>query len=369
MAIKVTKVLLFSTQWPEYMIELANALSKHCTTGLLLPSNHRLTETHRRLISKDVSFFTFEVVFHKSIRDNFRMALAVRKVICFFDPEIIHIQANGHKWFPLIYLSLLRKPKIVNTIHDPYLHPGDMLSLKTKERWSKIGGKLYTSRYVVHGEFLKKELVRSYGLKSADDRIDVIPHGNFSIYKSFQKRQVKQEEDLILFFGRIWKYKGLDYFIKAANILTKKGSRYKYVIAGIGENLQPYQELIDDPGSFEIHNYRIPLEDAGIFFQRACIIVLPYIDASQSGVIPVAFAYARPVVVTEVGSLSEVVDDSVEGYIVPPCDEIKLAEAIEKLMKDPGLRKTMGENAQKKAGTYLSWNRIASLTMETYIKS
>jgi glycosyltransferase involved in cell wall biosynthesis len=104
-------------------------------------------------------------------------------------------------------------------------------------------------------------------------------------------------------------------------------------------------------------------------FQRASVVVLPYTDASQSGVVPLAYAFGKPVVVTDVGSLPEVVDDAETGYIVPPKDPTRLGDAIIDLLKNKEKRKTMGEKAYRKGEEELSWGRIALRTVEVYKKA
>jgi glycosyltransferase involved in cell wall biosynthesis len=93
---------------------------------------------------------------------------------------------------------------------------------------------------------------------------------------------------------------------------------------------------------------------------------LPYIEASQSGVIPTAYGFKKPVVVTSAGSIPEIVDDGITGFIVPPKDVNALAEAIIKLLKDRELRRKMGENAYKKLKKDLSWDNIAEKTIQVY---
>ena len=64
------KVILFSTQWPEYMISLANGLSSHCKTILMIPSNHRLTEEHEKLLNDQVSLIKYKVIFQSIAKVN-----------------------------------------------------------------------------------------------------------------------------------------------------------------------------------------------------------------------------------------------------------------------------------------------------------
>ena len=104
------------------------------------------------------------------------------------------------------------------------------------------------------------------------------------------------------------------------------------------------------------------------FFDEASVVVLPYIEASQSGVVAISFAFGKPVVVTNVGSLPEVVDHGNTGLVVSPKSITELAKAIIKLLSDGDLREKMGQKAYKFSETELSWDKIAEITNETYIK-
>jgi glycosyltransferase involved in cell wall biosynthesis len=161
-------------------------------------------------------------------------------------------------------------------------------------------------------------------------------------------------------------YKGLCYLIEAEPIVSKKIPDFKVIIAGSGDDLKRYKEQLTQNAHFEIHDYYIPNDGVATFFHRSALIVLPYIEASQSGVAAIAFAFGKPVVASDVGSLSEVVRQDQTGVLVPPKDPIKLAEAIIALLKDHEKRKKMGAAASALANTLLSWDHIAKLTQDVY---
>jgi glycosyltransferase involved in cell wall biosynthesis len=140
----------------------------------------------------------------------------------------------------------------------------------------------------------------------------------------------------------------------------------KVIIAGAGEDFKKYERMMINRNNFIVHNYRIPYKEGAELFQRCSVVALPYIDASQSGVIPTAYGFKKPVVVTDVGAIPEIVDNGITGFIVPPKNPEALAEAIIKLLKDEKLRIGMGENAYKKLKTDLSWDNIAEKTIEVY---
>ncbi len=353
------KVVLFSSGFRDYMIELANGLAEKTETVLMLPAAEG-KERLLGLLHKKVTLELFPLYRQRDPRCIFMMRDVVR-TIRKHDPDILHIQSNGHTWFFLAF-PFLRKYPIVNTIHDPAPHSGEELRRKEFQMQNALK---HSKAYIVHGEKLKLELVDRYPV-IPNEKVHVIPHGSLSLYDKFTSEELPEEPNTILYFGRIWKYKGLDYLIKAEPLLRNKFPKIKIIIAGRGEPFDRYQEMIEEPKSFEIRNYRIPDEEVPGLFQRAAAVTLPYIDATQSGVLNLAYSFRKPVVVTNVGALPEAVDDGVTGFIVPPKDEHALAEAITCLLENAELRKKMGEDAYRKGRTDLSWDRITDITLSLY---
>ena len=363
------RIVLFSFGYIEYITQLAKALSKLEEVMLMLPKyeskyKRKWTERLIRTVKGDLN-----VQFYYQPRIRYPMNLVgvyrVIKHINSFNPDIIHLQGD-HPWFNLTLPLLRRKYPLVVTVHDITCHIGDRRSRKIPSFVHKLVMR-YADRVIVHGKKLK-ELLTEKDNKSPGS-IQVIPHGEFSFYKKFSRRAVKEEDHLILFFGRIWEYKGLRYLIEAEPLISEKVPTGKIVIAGKGEDFRKYQEMMVHKEKFIVHNEYIPNEMVAELFQKASIVVLPYIEASQSGIVPLAYAFKKPVVATDVGSIPEVVDNGKTGYIVPPKDAKKLAEAIIDLLRDKEKRREMGENAYKKTEEELSWDNIAVKTIEVYKKA
>ena len=110
----------------------------------------------------------------------------------------------------------------------------------------------------------------------------------------------------------------------------------------------------------------ISMDQVGYFFAAADLVVLPYIKTSQSGVLLSAFAAGRPVIVTDAGGLSEVVNDGRIGFVVPPKDSKALAEATIKILNNPDLLEQMGREAKMVAESEYCWKRVALKTMDVY---
>jgi len=184
----------------------------------------------------------------------------------------------------------------------------------------------------VHGNRLKYQILTEYGVSSKI--VNSVPIGEHETepFKIYEKTDLKEDGNVILFFGRIYEYKGLKYLIEAEPKISEKIPDIKIIIAGEGDDFAKYKSIIKNKENFIIYNYRIPYQQGAELFQRSSIVVLPYIEGSQSGVVPTAYSFKKPVVATDVGSIPEIVDDGVTGLIVSPGDSNELANAIIKLL-------------------------------------
>jgi glycosyltransferase involved in cell wall biosynthesis len=356
------RVVLYAFDHIEYTIELAEALSRLEDIMLVVPQYK--IGPFIEVLEDNVNIKPYP---QPRLRypTNLLTLYKILKKINNFHPDVVHLQGE-HPWFNLILPYLRRRYPIVTTVHDVVLHVGDMKSRKIPSFISGLSVR-YADRIIVHGEKLKKEMMEKYNIPT--ENVHVIPRGVNSIYRRFLKSNIEEEDHLILFFGRIWEYKGLRYLIEAEPLITEKVPTAKIVIAGKGENFGKYLRMMVHKEKFIIHNQAIRNEMVAELFQRASVVVLPYIEASQSGIVPLAYAFKKPVVVTDVGSIPEVVDNGKTGYIIPPRNPKKLAEAIIDLLKDKEKRREMGENAYRKTEEELSWDNIAVKTIEVYKKA
>jgi len=119
----------------------------------------------------------------------------------------------------------------------------------------------------------------------------------------------------------------------------------------------PWVELID--------RYIEP-DELPALFRRTTAMVLPYTDATQSGVGAMAFGHGRPVIATEVGDLPAVVLHGRNGLVVPPRDAVALADAMDRLLLDRALRESLAAGALEFARAHLDWPRVAALSCEVY---
>jgi glycosyltransferase involved in cell wall biosynthesis len=263
-------------------------------------------------------------------------------------------------WFNLA-LPWLRYCPLVVTVHDPRHHVGDVVSRKTPQMLMDFGFRR-ADRIIVHGEILKRQVREALNISA--ERIHVIPH--VAIGPAEECTIVPNESKQILFFGRIWKYKGLEHLIRAQPLITAAVPDAKIVIAGEGEDFEPYRRLMDRPDRFIVHNRYIPGPERDQLFRSASVVVLPYIEATQSGVVPLAYAFGKPVVATNTGALSEAVDDGITGRLVPPANPVALAAAVVDLLRNPAQRHAMGAAGRHKLDAEWSPSVVARQTLAVY---
>ncbi len=154
----------------------------------------------------------------------------------------------------------------------------------------------------------------------------VSPHPVYDIFgtpvdheQARQQLGIHPNQKLVLFFGFIRKYKGLDLLIRAMADTRLKSMDVKLIVAGeFYEEPKPYQDLIQELGLEEqiiLQDYYIPKEQVKTYFGAADIVAQPYRTATQSGVTQIAYHFGKPMLVTNVGGLPEMVPDGKAGYV------------------------------------------------------
>ena len=345
-----------------YVSQLANALSKKNDVSVLLAKHLFSNEYYSNkpkilLITCPPS--NLKILFLSLSPWTY---LKILRLIKIENPDVIHAPSE-FLWIAMILPFLGTYPFIV-TEHDPSLHKGIAFIQKLNVSFSRLFTRRRADAIIVHGNSLKNLLIKK-GISHS--KVHVIPHGEFSFYKKWAREEIKESKS-ILCFGSIRDYKGLPFLIEAASQISDEIPEVRVVIAGEGE-FSKYAALIstkENQAVFEIHNRFIPDQEVAELFQKAAVVVLPYTDGSQTGVVPIAYSFGKPVVVTNVGSLAEAVDEGKTGFIVPPRDSKSLARALIRLLNDDQLRRTMGKNALLKVNGVLSWESVAEKTLGVY---
>jgi len=243
----------------------------------------------------------------------------------------------------------------------------------------RVGDRILTNYFTnsIDGAIVMSQSV-SDDLKQFRSDIPVIlsPHPLFDNYGPMAPREtavsalnLESENSFILFFGFIRAYKGLDLLIKAFADFRLRNRKLKLIVAGeFYEDDSPYRSLIKE---YNLENEIIFFgrfikdEEVPLFFSVADLIVQPYRSATQSGVTQIAFHYEKPMLVTDVGGLREIVSDGKCGYVVKP-----EAEAIASALVDyfDNNRKAIFTEGVKKEKEKFSWDKMTSAIIEVYNK-
>ena len=350
------KVAFVSYDFAEYCIRIVGALARNNEALLLLPES--LAAPHLSKLQPEVNLQPFRKPRLRQPLLQMRTLGYLHRQINAFSPDVVHVQ-QGHPWFNL-GLPWLRRFPVVLTVHDPRHHLGDRGGYKTPQTILDFGYR-QADQLITHGEALKRVLVDKCRIR--DEKVHVIPHVRIG---EDTAEPAHDDGASILFFGRLWEYKGLEYLIRAEPLITARVPTARIVIAGTGEDFARYRRMMVHPERFMVRNQYIPEQECTELFRKASIVVLPYIEASQSGVVPLAYTAGKPVVATAVGGLPEIVDHGQTGFLVPPRDENALANAIIRLLQDASLRRTFGMNGRRKIDAECSPEVVAEKTLSVY---
>lgn len=244
----------------------------------------------------------------------------------------------AHPWDCYLVNSLNNPQKIV-TIHDPINHSSNNSNItKLSKAVTFLNRGIFNKKpddviilskvfanYIISERMVEKE------------HVHVIPHCIFSHYShigAVEPYKYDSSRTNFLFFGRIDKYKGLDVLASAFSKYLKFDPNATLTIVGSGD-FSLYKELYNELDNVTVINRWIKDEEVASFFQtdRNVILVLPYKDATQSGVIPIAMSECVPVIASNTGGLVEQIDDKVTGFLFEANDSIALAEKMKEVSK------------------------------------
>lgn len=286
-----------------------------------------------------------------------------------YNPEIVIIKY----WYPFmapclgtVALLLKRnKTRIISIFDNVIPHerkPGDQIL--TKYFTDRIDGAIVMSKSVA-GD------LRKFNLK-----IPIIynPHPLYDDYGEFLPREealaklgLAEENNYLLFFGFIRAYKGLDILLEALGDSHLSDLKLKLLVAGeFYENRVPYDDIIrkyDLADKVIIYDRFIGENEVRFFFSAADLVVQPYRSATQSGVTQIAFHFEKPILVTDVGGLAEIVHDKQCGYVVSP-EPAAVAEAIADYFINK--RKDSFTEEVKKEKLKYTWDKLTGKIVELY---
>jgi len=299
-------------------------------------------------------------------------------------PKVFHILWNNKFEFfdrtlLMLYYRLLGK-RVILTAHNINAGVRDSVDSSWNRLTLKIQYKL-CAHIFVHTQKMKDELLAEYGVQA--ERVSVIPLGFYSTVPNTgltpaaakQKLGLKPQDKVILFFGNIAPYKGVEYLLTAFTELARRDANYRLVIAGRPKGPPEYwaglKKQIADSGATEriLQNIEyIADEEIEVYFKAGDVLVQPYTHIFQSGVLILGFSFGIPVLAADVGSLKEDVIEGKTGFIFPPRNATSLELSIEKFFASSLYLEREQQRAaiRAHADEQYSWSKVARITTEVY---
>ena len=332
----------------QYTADLANRMARvrldaespavhevHLVTTTSYPRDRYVSEiiTHTPLTTRNTGFSVDGLRF-QAVRDLKRLVIGLQ-------PDLVHV-TGPHLWnVPLMRDLTSTRIPVIHTLHDLDPHFGTRFGFLLRS-WNQMVAN-GADHILVHGQAYRERLIASglprgrvtftpllhlfVGADTDRDVADAI--GNISY------------EPWALFFARLERYKGLGDLLAACDMLGNPGTgQPRMMIAGSGNVSDFWAGNL--PKGVELRQRRIPDAEAIDLFRRCGLVVLPYINATQSALIAAAYFFRKPVLVTRTGALPEYVEDGQTGCVVEPGHPATLARCLAEMLGDPGRLARMG---------------------------
>ena len=309
----------------QYTADLANRMAQaghevSLVTTARYPEHRYLpaVEVHTPVVLRDTGFSL----------DGLR-AWAVRRaidVVLAQAPDVVHV-TGPHLWNPLV-LRALREAGIptIHTLHDLDPHPGTAYGPLLRF-WNRRVLRL-ADHIMVHGTCYLQRLI-DMGIESRRLTCTPLLHlflGHTWLGELEHLAEGVTYEPWILFFGRLEKYKGIDHLITAWAMTDGAATEAKLVLAGPGKIEDLWAGAL--PERVEVRSGLVKDKMAVDLFRRCALLVLPYMGATQSALIPAAYFFRKTVMAAPSGALHEYVEDGKTGWLVEPEHPPSLARAL-----------------------------------------
>ncbi|MFA6151650.1 MAG: glycosyltransferase family 4 protein [Chitinophagaceae bacterium] len=281
-----------------------------------------------------------------------------------YNKVIVHLFSYGLKEIYALGVLKMAGLEIIAIVHDVESFAG-----KDKPLFQKIIFNHLADKLMLHNQFSSDVLTEKYNNKSVKAKVKIIPHGNFHDLPSKKLDKVEARKRLsissnfiyLLFFGQIKEVKGLEILIKSLPYLP---NNVKLIIAGKPwkSDFQAYQKIINNLGLNDRIETQIGfVEDIqrDLLFRACDIIVLPYKQIFQSGVLLMAFSYKLPVVASNLKPMKELIRHGETGFLFDSENEISLANTVSAAITALAISNIVSDCAWNEANEINNWNSIA----------
>jgi len=299
-------------------------------------------------------------------------------------PRIFHILWNNKfesfdRTLLMLYYRFLGK-RIILTVHNVNTDRRDYKDTVLNRLTLRIQYRL-AEHIFVHTEKMRRELAQEFGVQATQVTVvpfginNSVPHTCLNQLEARQRLGIRPGERIILVFGNIAPYKGIEYLITAFQQIVARQQNYRLIIAGKPKNCETYWNAIQEAISEDVQMGRvllrpefIPDDETEVYFKAADVLALPYRYIYQSGVLFLGYSFGLPVVAADVGCLKDEIVEGKTGFVFKPEDPVDLARAIERyfasdLYTNLSIRR---QEIRDYAMVRHSWEVVGPLIMSQY---
>lgn len=349
----------------QYPAQLANALSQLVEVTVFVPAatdSAALFSNRVEVVEYDKDSLLFPLTFLYRF-----CSLVMRR-----RPDVVHLPFYDWKIGVLPPLMRLAGSATIGTIHDPESHVDHCVSFLGVD--VDVHGHLRAffatamNRLIIHGDRTCEQAVR---MGYPHEKLRIVPHGLYSQFAAYDQSFPEELPDrYLLFFGTVRENKGFDL---VPDIVAGVNNRVEESVAGVvagapGIPAEWGEHTLEEMAAaknVQVYDGYVPEGHVRPLFENATIAVLPYRDASMSGVAMIAYTFDTPMVVTDTGDVGRIVGKDGAGLIAAVDDVEDISKKIAKLVDNEDCREAI-RNSIRQCKEQYSWDRIAERTVEIY---
>lgn len=275
--------------------------------------------------------------------------------------DVINV-VGQYSWSSFIHEEL-RDQNLIHTFHEIGNHEGALKPLPVVELAVRDNNKVILHSQALYEKYLQLPKVDK-------SKVTYIPFGKFEtcllyFHKVDLHLPFNPQKPILLFYGFLLPYKGLDILAEAHCLLSDLHDKFNMIIAGNGSD--PNLTYFRNQSNCYVINKFIPDNELMNIIQLSSVVLLPYRSASQTGIIPTCTLYGKPFIATSVGAFSESVKNDYNGLLVPKNNSNAFANAIRRVLLEDGLLNKLGSGAANFGnGDEYDWNIIAHKTHQFF---
>jgi len=310
-------------------------------------------------------------------RENYLLTLGkLWRLLRCEKPHVLHVQSliSQRKDWLLLLLCRLLQVRVVLTVHNILPH-----EVRRGEGFLYFLYYRLADALILHSERNRARLLGLLPDLNAG-RVYHVPHGNYAEFRDLELDQeeararldLPREGEMVLFYGAIRPYKGLDLFLKLVKPVRAACPDAFFAVAGnvLRGGRADYEKQIADLGigeeELKVRFEYLSTEESIAYVCAADLVVLPYREIYQSGVLLFAYSFGRPVLATRVGSFPETIEEGRSGWLVDVGDVGGMEQALIRILQEPETLAAAGRHARRLADTQHGWEGIARQTVQVY---